>query len=131
MQDAEFAFSDRYTYYIVNVYIVSFFSYITPYTTIILVPIFIVQYWIDKYNLFQRFSCPTDFDFRLSRTTLKIFEISVLIFALGNYIFSFKIHTTKEETEYHIINLISLLLAVAYSLAIFFLPKKWFEKIEA
>lgn len=126
MQDAEFAFSDRYTYYIVNVYIVSFFSYITPYTTIILVPIFIVQYWIDKYNLFQRFSCPTDFDFRLSRMTLKIFEISVLVFALGNYIFSLKIHATKVETKYHIINLVGLLLAVAYSLAIFFLPKKWF-----
>jgi hypothetical protein len=128
MQDAEFAFSDRYTYYIVNVYIVSFFSYITPYVTIILVPIFIIQYWIDKYNLFQRFSCPTDFDFRLSRMTLKIFEISVLVFALGNYIFSFKIHATKEEKEYHIINLVALLLSVAYSLAIFFLPKKWFEK---
>ena len=73
MQDAEFAFSDRYTYYIVNVYIVSFFSYITPYLTFILVPIFIIQYWIDKYNLFQRFSCPTEFDFRLSRMTLKVF----------------------------------------------------------
>jgi hypothetical protein len=62
--------------------------------------------------------------------TLKAFEISVLVFAVGNYIFSLKVHPTKDETEYHIINLVSLLLAVAYFLSLFFLPKAWFEKIE-
>lgn len=98
IQDPEFDFSDKYAYYIVNVYVVSFFSYITPYISIILALIFFVQYWVDKYNLFQRFSCPTDFNFRLSRTTLKTFEVCILVFALGNYIFSFSIHPSKNET---------------------------------
>jgi hypothetical protein len=131
MQDPEFDFADRYSYYIVNVYVISFFSYITPYVSIILVLIFTIQYWIDKYNLFQRFSCPTDFDFRLSRKVLYAFETSVLIFALGNYVFSLVIHPTKDETEYHIINLVALILALVYSLAIYLLPKSWFERIDS
>lgn len=113
-----------------NVYVISFFSYITPYISIILALIFLVQYWVDKYNLFKRFSCPTDFNFRLSRMTLKAFEFSVFVFALGNYIFSFTIHPTKDESEYHVINLIALLLALAYCIAIVLLPKKWFERID-
>lgn len=95
MQDPEFDFSNRYAYYIVNVFIVSFYSYITPYIGIILVIIFVAQYWVDKYNLFQRFSCPVDFNYRLSRLTFKAFESSILIFALGNLIFSINIHTTR------------------------------------
>ena len=96
MQDPEFDFSNRYAYYIVNVFIVSFYSYMTPYIGIILVIIFVVQYWVDKYNLFQRFSCPVDFNYRLSRLTLKAFECSVFVFGLGNLLFSITIHSTKE-----------------------------------
>ena len=96
IQDPDFDFSNRYAYYIVNVFIVSFYSYITPYIGIILVIIFVIQYWVDKYNLFQRFSCPVDFNYRLSRLTLKAFECSVFVFALGNLLFSITIHTTKD-----------------------------------
>lgn len=96
LQDPEFNFSNQYAYYIVNVYIVSFYSYITPYVGIILALIFCVQYWVDKYNLFQRFSCPVDFDFKLSRFTLKAFECCIFVFALGNLLFSMDIHHTKE-----------------------------------
>lgn len=131
VQDPEFDFADKYAYYIVNVYVISFFSYITPYVSIILAFIFLIQYWVDKYNLFQRFSCPTDFNFRLSRMTLYAFESSVFVFALGNYIFSFMVHPTKDEKQYHIINLVALLLAAVYFLVIFFLPKRWFERIDS
>lgn len=102
----------------------------TPYIGIILIIIFVAQYWVDKYNLFQRFSCPVDFNYRLSRLTLKAFECSVFVFALGNLLFSITIHTTKEETQYHILNLVSFFVALVYCIAIMFLPKKWFEKIE-
>jgi hypothetical protein len=61
---------------------------------------------------------------------MKAFEVSVFIFALGNYLFSFSVHSTKDEKEYHIINLVALLLALAYCIAIVFLPKKWFEQID-
>lgn len=62
--------------------------------------------------------------------TLKLFEVSIFVFALGNYIFSFTVHPTKDESEYHIVNLIALILAAVYCVAILILPKKWFERID-
>jgi hypothetical protein len=131
LQDPEFNFSAKYAYYIINVYIVCFYSYITPYVGIILAIIFVIQYWVDKYNLFQRFSCPIDFNFKLSRLTLKAFECSIFVFALGNFLFSFTIHATEIETEYHVINLVSLCLALVYCISIMFMPRSWFETVEA
>jgi hypothetical protein len=51
-----------------------------------------------------------------------------LIFAIGNYLFGKSIHTNDNDS-YQVINLISLGLAGAYSLASLLLPKKWFERI--
>jgi hypothetical protein len=97
LQDPEFSFAQRYAYYIVQVYVVSFYACIAPSTTIILALIFVAQYWVDKFNLFkQRFSCPTEFNFQLSRLTIKIFEVSVLVFAVGNLIFSPQLHVSDE-----------------------------------
>lgn len=73
LQKTEFSFADRYVYYILNVYVVCFFSYIVPYTSLILIIYFAIQYWIDKKNLFKRFSCPINFNYSLSVFTLKIF----------------------------------------------------------
>jgi hypothetical protein len=96
LQDPEFNFSERYAYYIMQIYVVSFYAIIVPSITLILALIFVVQYWVDKINLFQRFSCPIDFNYRLSRLTFKTFEISIAIFAIGNYIFSRQIHVVNE-----------------------------------
>jgi len=75
-----------------QVYVVSFYACIAPSITIILALIFVAQYWVDKANLFFRCSCPTDFNYQLSRLTLKIFEFSILVFAVGNLIFLPEIH---------------------------------------
>jgi hypothetical protein len=125
IQPTEFSFAMRYAYYILNVFVVSFYSYIVPYTSLILIVIFAIQYWVDKYNLFKRFSCPTDFNYRLSMFTLKIFECSIFFFALGNLLFAPTIHTNTHGSDYRIINIVSVSLAFVYCLAIFFLPKKW------
>ena len=125
LQPTEFSFAVRYSYYILNVYVVSFYSYIVPYTSLILIVIFAFQYWVDKYNLFKRFSCPTNFNYRLSIFTLKIFECSIFFFALGNLLFAPTIHTNSRGSDYKIINIISLILAFAYCLAIFIVPKTW------
>lgn len=92
MQDPQFSFSDKYAYYIVQIYVVSFYSYIAPYLSLILIIIFAIQYWVDKFNLFTRYSCPADFNYRLSRLTLKTFECSIFIFALGNFLLAPTIH---------------------------------------
>ncbi len=122
LQPTEFSFAVRYAYYILNVFVVSFYSYIVPYTSIILFVYFIFQYRIDKYNLFKRFSSPTNFSYRLSMFTLRIFELSILFFALGNLLFAPTIHTNSHGGGYTIINISSVCLALAYCLAIFFLP---------
>ncbi len=128
LQKTEFNFALRYAYYILNVFVVSFYSYIVPYTSLILILIFIAQYWVDKRNLFKLFSCPTNFSYRLSFFTLKVFECSVFFFALGNMIFAKDIHI-GDDRSYNIINIISLLLAFFYCIFIFFLPKSFMKII--
>ena len=50
-----------YSFYIVYTFVVSFYGYIAPLATPIMIAIFFVQYWVDKYNLFRRYSSPIDF----------------------------------------------------------------------
>jgi hypothetical protein len=73
MQDPEFAFAEQYTFYLVQILLVSFYAVMVPAGVGLLALIFIGQYWIDKYNLFRKFSCPLDFDFFLTRLAFKVF----------------------------------------------------------
>ena len=74
---------------------------------------FIVQYWLDKYNLFRRFSCPLDFDFFLTRLAWKAFECSLLVFAVGTFIFDMEIRVDAAP-KYKMINLINVVVSAAY-----------------
>lgn len=74
-------------------FVVSFYAYIVPMATPIVIIIFFIQYWIDKYNLFRRFSLPVSFNFALSRIVFKIFRLSLLAFAVGNFLFAPDVHT--------------------------------------
>jgi hypothetical protein len=68
-------------------FLVSFYAVMVPSGVGILVLIFIIQYWIDKYNLFNKCSIPIDFDFYLTRIIFKFFEASLLIFTVGCFVF--------------------------------------------
>jgi len=107
-----------------NIYVVSFYSYIAPSISFFLAIIFFAQYWVDKYNLFVRFSSPTDFNYSLSRSTFKTFQLSILFFTLGNLLFSQQIHS-PDEKGYKIVNWISFVIALIFSLLVVFIPKKW------
>ncbi len=87
-QYAEFSISARYTYYLLQIYTATFYSYICPIGPGIVMFIFIVQYWIDKYNLFTRTSLLVELSYKISRETLKLFEASLVVFTAGNFIFS-------------------------------------------
>jgi hypothetical protein len=91
MQDPEFAFVDQYSFYVSMVLLVSFYAVIAPAGVMMLIVIFILQYWIDKYNLFRRSSCPLDFNIALTKLIFKAFECSILIFAIGTFILDLKI----------------------------------------
>ena len=78
----------------VQIWLVSFYAVMVPAAIGILALVFTAQYWLDKYNLFRKFSCPLDFNFFLSRLAFKGFECSLFVFAVGTFIFDMEIRTT-------------------------------------
>ena len=64
---------NRYAWYIMMFLTCSFYSFLVPVATPLLVVFFFISYWIDKYNLFKRSSLSMKFDFNLTRYMLKIF----------------------------------------------------------
>ena len=83
--------------------------------------LFVAQYWVDKYNLFRRFSCPLDFSFFLTRLAWKAFECSLLVFAVGTFIFDLEIRV-NDEPKYKLINLINIGIAGLYLFVAVFGP---------
>ena len=61
IEQPQFNFASMYSFYIVLTFTVSFYGFLVPSITPILIIVFVIQYWIDKYNLFKRYSCPIDF----------------------------------------------------------------------
>lgn len=112
----EFDLAERYSYYIVQMYTSFFYSYIAPICVPALAIIFFFQFWIDKYNLTKRSSFKYTFEFTLSKTSLKMFELSIIIFSLGNLTFSY-----YANDEIKIINLVALGISLAYVIIIFFI----------
>ena len=47
---------------------------------------FIVQYWLDKYNLLKRSSNPVSLTKNLTQLMIQVMEIDIIIFCLGNLI---------------------------------------------
>lgn len=91
-----------------------------------------VQYWIDKLNLFTRSSLKYEFDFFVSKSILKLFECSLIIFAVGNFIFSKavrgdNIHYDGDKINY--VNVVSLIIASLYTFLILFAPSHWEKKL--
>jgi len=73
LQRPEFNYAVMYSFYIVFTFVVSFYGFIVPSATLIMIAIFFIQYWVDKYNLFRRYSSPVDFGSELIKWIFKIF----------------------------------------------------------
>lgn len=116
----EFDVVDRYSYYILQIYVCSFYSYLTPIATPCLILAFTFQYWIDKYNLFKRSSCKNEMDFFLSRTMFKILEGSLVAFAIGNYLFG----SVLQDNYLSPVNLAAIIITIAYVLIVKLMPLK-------
>jgi hypothetical protein len=125
IEKTEFDVVDRYSYYILQIYACSFYSYLAPIATPCLILTLLAQYWIDKYNLFKRSSCKNEMDFFLSRTILKIFEASLFIFAFGNFVFSIVVHNKYVNS----VNIAALVITGLYTLFIMFAPRHLEKKI--
>ena len=83
-----FDMTGRYAYYVVHVYTCLYYSYLIPLGVLGTAIIFAIQYWIDKIKMINFSSEYYEMDYFLSRTILKMFEAGLLIFTIGNLVFS-------------------------------------------
>ena len=128
LQYPEFDFAAAYSFFIIYTYVVSFYSLLTPVAAPILIIVFVLQYWIDKYNLFRRSSFPNDLGASLNRMIFKLFEISILMSAVGHFVWDSEVHFGISN-GFRIINIINLALAVIYVSITFFAPYSVTRKI--
>ena len=109
-------------YYLVQIYTAAFYAYLVPVGVISLVFIFSIQYWIDKYKLFNIASLAYDLNFSLTRKLLKLFEGSILAYASGTLLFSMYI-----QDKLSLFCLLGFVVAFAYTVFISIAPT-WIAK---
>jgi len=105
---------------LVTLYTTLFYAYLVPIGVPTLIIIFCVQYWIDKFSLFKRCSLKNHFSYNLSIYVRRIFESSILMFALGNFIFSYYL----EDYTFNVLNIISLFVAAIFTVCVWIAPQK-------
>ncbi len=115
----------RYIEYLLQIYICMFYFYIIPVGVLATAVIFGIQYWIDKYKLFNNSSDHKDLGFFLSKVIFKVFECSLLVFTVGNLIFSAVI---SGENRIDMINLISFGIALVYTFIFVLFPSTSLER---
>jgi hypothetical protein len=101
-------------------YTISFFAYLMPYGTLVLIITFFLELYIDKWKLFFRSSLKDDFNYEMTRIASKLFMSSVWIYAMGNFIFG--IAFTRQLTWYSVI---SLSAATIFMIYLWLLPNSW------
>ena len=109
-------------------YLVLFYSLLVPIAVPITLSLFIMQYWVDKYNLFKRLSSPVDIGYKLVGLTLDIFRGFVLVLAVGNFYWHklICVKTHRASDAIYIINIVIAFGVVAFH---FFAPKYLEEKL--
>lgn len=113
----EFDMSDWYSYFLLQTLVLSFYSYLIPIISPIMLVCFFIQYWLVKLILFRRSSLYYTFSFNLTKVIGKLFEASILVYAAGTAIFSYAIGET-----WLYLNQISLIIAAIYVLLRIFMP---------
>ncbi len=68
------------------------------------------HYFLDRINLFRRSSFHPNYSFVLAKTACRLFQTSVFIHALGNFIEGWIV----KGTWYQPVNIISLMIAIAF-----------------
>jgi hypothetical protein len=103
-----------------------FYFYLVPVGALATAVIFAIQYWIDKVKLLKLSSEYKELGFFLSNVIFKVFESSLLIFTIGNLIFSTVVY---GENRIDPINLISVGIAFIYTCIIVLAPPSLERKI--
>ena len=106
------------SYYITQLYLVLFFSYIVPITIPVTIVLFILHYWSDKYTLFKRSSVATPLSFGISMLVVRLSEYSLVFFTGGNLYFS-----SRLLGEVKWMNIIPFVFTLLYTFMITIFPK--------
>ena len=129
-QHPEFDISFRYSYYLLQLWTVSFYAYVVPIGVPSMAVIFFFQYWVDKFNLFRRSSLFYQIHFSLSAYIVRMAEFSIFLFAVGMNLFSYKVHHSVT-----LFNILCLAISLVYLIFVFTLPtqteKKLFRRYES
>ena len=88
----------------------SFYSFIAPLLAPILIAIFVLQYWIDKWNIFRRYSCSVRYSFEFVELLIKMFELSIVLFAVAHLIWNSYIRFDSIG----LLNVITYLISIVY-----------------
>ena len=68
-----FKISDNYSYYVIFSFLVSFYGFLIPLGSFLLILIFILKYWVDKWSMFKHCSQLPPFTLAHSRLVIKAF----------------------------------------------------------
>ena len=114
----EFDLGGRFAYFLLQLFLISFFSYVIPLCVPLTLLVFIVHYYLDRINLFSRSSMNEHFGLGALRTMYKLMESSILVFALGNAFWSGFFHIPVSRP----LNIIAISIAVFYVAWIWLVP---------
>ena len=86
-----------------------------PLAAPLLIAFFIGQYWIDKCTIFKRSSKSINFNLQLKECVFRVFESSVLFFAVGTIIWELTVHLDAPAWS-RVITIMNVVLALCYFL---------------
>ena len=123
-----FSYSSGYSFYIIYTYVICWYGFMYPVGSLILIVIFFLQYWIDKFNLFRRNSNPVAFGQDLVTMVIKSFEFSLFMFALGFFVWQSHVHFNITP-GFRAMNIITLVLSVVFVIVAILVPQRIKDKI--
>lgn len=123
-----FSYSSNYSFYIIYTYVICWYGFMYPLGSVILTLFFFVQYWVDKYNLFRRFSNPVAFGPALVDLVIKAFEFSLFVFAVGFFIWQSDVHFDITP-GFRVMNIITLVIAILFTIYAILVPSRIKNKI--
>ena len=110
---------------------ISFFGSLSPMPLVTLILFWLIHYWLDKYNLLRRNSNPLSLSKCISRLMIRVMELDIIIFGLGNLITMILVQIkqppvqAKHSVFYRLLHLsyiemslVSLIIALLYKLII-------------
>ena len=110
---------------------ISFFGSLSPMPLVTLILFFIIHYWLDKYNMLRRNSNPLSLSKCISKLMLRVMELDIIVFGLGNLITMILVQIKQPPVQqkhsifyrwlhlsYIQMALVSLIIALLYKLIV-------------